>query len=135
MHRDPIIFAMANPVPEIMPDEAKDAVAIVVGTGRSNFSNQVNNVLAFPGIFRGALDVHAKEITEEIKLAAVYTIAGLISDAELHLDHVIPDPFDLRVAAQVAEAVANAAIKTRVAQKIIEASEIKKRLLALSEEN
>jgi malate dehydrogenase (oxaloacetate-decarboxylating) len=134
MHRDPIIFAMANPVPEIMPDEAKEAGAMVVGTGRSDFPNQVNNVLAFPGIFRGALDVRAKEINEEMKLAAVYAIAGLISDAVLHADHVIPDPFDPRVAAQVAEAVANAAIKTGVAQKIIETSEIKNRLLALLEE-
>lgn len=133
MHRDPIIFAMANPVPEIMPDEAKEAGALVVGTGRSDFPNQVNNVLAFPGIFRGALDVRAKEINEEMKLAAVYAIAGLISDEELHADYVIPDPFDPRVAAQVAATVAYAAMETGVAQRIVDVEEIKQRLLALAE--
>ena len=132
MHRDPIIFAMANPVPEIMPDVAKEAGALVVGTGRSDFPNQVNNVLAFPGIFRGALDVRAKEINEEMKLAAVYAIAGLIPDEELHADHVIPDPFDPRVAAEVAAAVAYAAMETEVAQKIVNVEEIKQRLLALA---
>ena len=90
MNHDSIIFAMANPVPEIMPEEAKEAGALVVGTGRSDFPNQVNNVLAFPGIFRGALDVQAKEINEEMKLAAVYAIAGLIAEEELHADYVIP---------------------------------------------
>ena len=94
MNADSIIFAMANPVPEIMPKEAIEAGALVVGTGRSDFPNQVNNVLAFPGIFRGALDVQAKEINEEMKLAAVQAIAGLIADEELHADYVIPDPFD-----------------------------------------
>src|SRR3954466_231590 len=131
MHRDPIIFAMANPTPEIMPDEAKEAGALVVGTGRSDFPNQVNNVLAFPGIFRGALDVRAKEINEEMKLAAVYAIAGLITDEELHADYVIPDPFDRRVAAHVAAAVANAAMETDVSQKIVNVAELKERLLAL----
>ena len=135
MHRDPIIFAMANPVPEIMPEEAKEAGALVIGTGRSDFPNQVNNVLAFPGIFRGALDVHAKEINEEMKLAAVNAIAGLISDEELNADYVIPDPFDPRVAAHVAAAVAQAAIETDVAQRIINVEDIKKRLLTFSEEN
>ena len=119
MNPDSIIFAMANPVPEIMPQEAKNAGALVVGTGRSDFPNQVNNVLAFPGIFRGALDVHAKEINEEMKLAAVHAIAGLISDEELHADYVIPDPFDRRVAAHVAAAVAKAAMETGVAGKFI----------------
>jgi len=133
MHRDPIIFAMANPVPEIMPDEAKEAGALVVGTGRSDFPNQVNNVLAFPGIFRGALDVHAKEINEKMKLAAVYAIAGLIPAEELHADYVIPDPFDPRVAAEVAAAVALAAMETGSAQKIVNVAEIKQRLLALTE--
>jgi malate dehydrogenase (oxaloacetate-decarboxylating) len=133
MHRNPIIFAMANPVPEIMPDVAKEAGALVVGTGRSDFPNQVNNVLAFPGIFRGALDVRAKEINEEMKLAAVYAIAGLIPAEELHADHVIPDPFDPRVAAQVAAAVAYAAMETGVAQEIVNVEEIKQRLLALAE--
>lgn len=117
MNENPIIFAMANPIPEIMPEEAKEAGALVVGTGRSDFPNQVNNVLAFPGIFRGALDVRAKEINEEMKVAAVYAISGLINSDELHADYVIPNPFDTRVAKQVAEAVADAAIKTGVAQK------------------
>jgi malate dehydrogenase (oxaloacetate-decarboxylating) len=116
MNRDAIIFAMANPVPEIMPEEAKEAGALVVGTGRSDFPNQVNNVLAFPGIFRGALDVSAREINEEMKLAAVYAIAGLITDEELTPDYVIPDPFDPRVVAHVAAAVADAAMETGVAQ-------------------
>ncbi|MFL6559616.1 MAG: malic enzyme-like NAD(P)-binding protein, partial [Bacillus sp. (in: firmicutes)] len=127
------IFAMANPVPEIMPDAAKEAGALVVGTGRSDFPNQVNNVLAFPGIFRGALDVRAKEINEEMKLAAVYAIACLISEVELHADYVIPDPFDPRVAAQVATAVAYTAMETGVAQRIINVEEIKQRLSALEE--
>ena len=134
MNPDSIIFAMANPVPEIMPEEAKEAGALVVGTGRSDFPNQVNNVLAFPGIFRGALDVQAKEINEEMKLAAVYAIAGLIADEELHADYVIPDPFDRRVAAHVAAAVANAAMETGVAQKLVNPENVKERLLALAEE-
>ncbi|MGM0923397.1 MAG: NAD(P)-dependent malic enzyme [Bacillota bacterium] len=134
MNQHPIIFAMANPVPEIMPEEAKEAGALVVGTGRSDFPNQVNNVLAFPGIFRGALTVHAKEINEEMKLAAVYAIAGLISSEDLHVDYVIPDPFDRRVAAHVATAVATAAMETGVSQKIVNVEEIKEHLLALAEE-
>uniref|UniRef100_UPI00048BB232 malic enzyme-like NAD(P)-binding protein n=1 Tax=Ectobacillus panaciterrae TaxID=363872 RepID=UPI00048BB232 len=134
MNENPIIFAMANPVPEIMPEEAKEAGALVVGTGRSDFPNQVNNVLAFPGIFRGALDVHAKEINEEMKLAAVYAIAGLISDEELHADYVIPDPFDRRVAAHVAAAVAKAAMETGVSRKKVNVEEIKNRLLVLAKE-
>ena len=132
MNPDSIIFAMANPVPEIMPEAAKHAGALVVGTGRSDFPNQVNNVLAFPGIFRGALDVQAKEINEEMKLAAVYAIAGLITDEELHADYVIPDPFDPRVAAYVAAAVANAAMETGVARKIVNTENVKERLLALA---
>ncbi|HWO97063.1 MAG TPA: malic enzyme-like NAD(P)-binding protein [Bacillus sp. (in: firmicutes)] len=135
MNEDPIIFAMANPVPEIMPEDAKEAGALVVGTGRSDFPNQVNNVLAFPGIFRGALDVQAKEINEEMKLAAVYAIAGLISAEDLHADYVIPDPFDRRVAAHVAAAVAQAAIETGVAQKLVNTEQVKERLLALAAEN
>lgn len=114
MARDPIIFAMANPTPEIMPDEAKEAGAAVVGTGRSDFPNQINNVLAFPGIFRGALDVRARDINDEMKIAAAQAIAGLISDEELSPDYVIPAPFDPRVAKAVAKAVAEAAIRTGV---------------------
>ena len=133
MNPNSIIFAMANPVPEIMPQEAIEAGALVVGTGRSDFPNQVNNVLAFPGIFRGALDVQAKEINEEMKLAAVHAIAGLIAEKDLHTDYVIPDPFDRRVAAHVAAAVATAAMETGVAQKLINPENIKERLLALAE--
>lgn len=115
MAKDPIIFAMANPNPEILPHLAKEAGARIVGTGRSDFPNQVNNVLAFPGIFRGALDVQASQINDAMKIAAVEAIAGLIEAHELHDDYVIPAPFDLRVAPAVAEAVAKAAIETGVA--------------------
>ena len=107
--KDGIVFAMANPTPEIMPDEAKRGGAAVVGTGRSDFPNQINNVLAFPGIFRGALDVRAKDINDEMKVAAAYAIAGLIDEKELNADYIIPNPFDKRVAKAVAEAVAKAA--------------------------
>ncbi|MFZ2539691.1 MAG: NADP-dependent malic enzyme [Oscillospiraceae bacterium] len=103
-----IVFAMANPTPEIMPDEAMKAGAFIVGTGRSDFPNQINNVLAFPGIFKGALSVRAKEITEEMKLAAAFGIAGIIADDELNDEYILPDPFDKRVAIRVAEAVAKA---------------------------
>ena len=117
MRRDAIIFAMANPIPEIMPDEAKAAGAKVIGTGRSDFPNQVNNVLAFPGIFRGALDVQATDINEEMKKAAVYALSSLISEEQLSEDYVIPSPFDDRVASAVAKAVATAAVETGVARK------------------
>ena len=116
MAPDPIIFAMANPVPEIMPDEAKAAGVRIMGTGRSDFPNQINNVLAFPGIFRGALDVRATDINEEMNIAAAYAIASLISDEELRPDYVIPAPFDNRVAAAVSKAVAEAARKSGVAR-------------------
>ena len=105
MNRDAILFAMANPVPEIMPDVAKKAGAKVVGTGRSDFPNQVNNVIAFPGIFRGALEGRASQITEEMKLAAALAIAGLVSDDELSENNILPQPFDPRVADVVANAV------------------------------
>ena len=105
MNKDAIIFAMANPIPEIMPDEAKAAGARIVGTGRSDFPNQVNNVVAFPGIFRGALEGRAPQITEEMKLAAALAIAGLVSDEELSEDFVMPEAFDPRVADVVADAV------------------------------
>ena len=105
MNRDAILFAMANPVPEIMPDVAKKAGAKVVGTGRSDFPNQVNNVIAFPGIFRGALEGRASQITEEMKLAAALAIAGLVSDNELSENNILPQPFDPRVADVVANAV------------------------------
>ena len=117
MNKDAIIFAMANPTPEIMPDEAKAAGARVVGTGRSDYPNQVNNVLAFPGIFRGALDVRAKEINEEMKLAAAYAIADYIKDEDLNENNVIPSALDKNVAAKVAEAIAKAARDSGVARK------------------
>ncbi|MCP3742074.1 NAD(P)-dependent malic enzyme [Rossellomorea sp. BNER] len=116
MNEDGIIFAMANPLPEIMPADAKSAGAKIVGTGRSDFPNQVNNVLAFPGIFRGALDVQASEINEEMKIAAVYAIADMISPTELHSDYIIPHPLDSRVAINVAAAVAKAARDSGVAK-------------------
>ena len=116
MAPSPILFPMANPVPEIMPDLAKAAGAAVVGTGRSDFPNQINNVLAFPGIFRGALDVRAKDINDEMKVAAAYAIAGLIDEKELTPDYIIPNPFDKRVAKAVAEAVAKAARDTGVSR-------------------
>jgi malate dehydrogenase (oxaloacetate-decarboxylating) len=116
MKRDPIIFAMANPDPEITPERAKQAGARVIGTGRSDYPNQVNNVLAFPGIFKGALSVRATDINEEMKVAAVHAIAGIISESELDEDYVIPDPFDEQVAEAVAKAVSEAAIKSGVSQ-------------------
>ena len=109
-------MAMANPNPEILPDKAKAAGARVVCTGRSDFPNQVNNLLAFPGIFRGALDVRATDINEQMKIAAAYAIASLISDSELNEEYVITNPFDERVAPTVAAAVAKAAIESGVAQ-------------------
>ncbi|WP_349410827.1 NADP-dependent malic enzyme [Pseudalkalibacillus sp. SCS-8] len=136
MDDDPVIFAMANPVPEIMPSEAKEAGAKVIGTGRSDFANQVNNVLAFPGIFRGALDTRATHINEEMKIAAVYAIADLIDEDDLTEDYVIPAPFDPRVAPAVAAAVAKAAMETGVARINVDPEEIaeKTRRLALIEE-
>ncbi|MFZ0446553.1 MAG: malic enzyme-like NAD(P)-binding protein [Bacillus sp. (in: firmicutes)] len=132
MNRDPIIFAMANPDPEIQPDLAKAAGALVVGTGRSDFPNQVNNVLAFPGIFRGALDVRATHINEKMKVAAVHAIAGLIEDEDLHADYVIPGPFDPRVAPAVAAAVAKAAMETGVARMKMDPDEIKEKTRKLA---
>ncbi|MEG1473519.1 MAG: malic enzyme-like NAD(P)-binding protein [Christensenella sp.] len=114
MAKDCILFPMANPTPEIMPELAKKAGAAIIGTGRSDFPNQINNVLAFPGIFRGALDVRASDINDEMKLAAARAIAGLIPEDELTPEYVIPSPFDERVASVVAAAVAQAAIDTGV---------------------
>ncbi len=131
MNKDAIIFAMANPTPEIMPQLAKEAGAKVIGTGRSDFPNQVNNVLAFPGIFRGALDVRAKEINEEMKVAAAYAIASLISDNDLSEDNVIPNSFDERVAPTVAREVARVAIETEVARVKIDPNEVYKNTLKL----
>lgn len=116
MAEKPVIFSMANPTPEIMPDVAKKAGAAVVGTGRSDFPNQINNVLAFPGIFRGALDCRASEINEEMKVAASYAIASLVGDDELNPDYILPQAFDKRIGKSVAEAVKEAAVKTGVAR-------------------
>ena len=116
MNRDAIIFACANPTPEIFPDEAKAGGAKVISTGRSDYPNQINNVLAFPGIFRGTFDVRASDINEEMKMAAAQAIAGLISDEELSADYIIPKAFDPRVGPAVAEAVAKAARETGVAR-------------------
>ena len=113
---DPILFPMANPDREILPDAAKAAGAAVVGTGRSDFKNQINNVLAFPGIFRGALDVRARDINDEMKIAAAHAIAGIIGDGELTADYIIPNALDLRVVPAVAAAVAEAARKSGVAR-------------------
>ena len=116
MNKDAIVFPMANPTPEILPELAKKAGAAIVGTGRSDYDNQINNVLAFPGIFRGALDARASAITEDMKLAAAYGIASLISDDELTAEYIIPNAFDPRVAKAVAKAVYDSAVKTGIAR-------------------
>ena len=116
MNKDAIIFACANPIPEIFPEEAKAGGAKVIATGRSDFPNQINNVLAFPGVFRGAFDVRAGDINDEMKLAAAYALAGLISDDELSADRIIPEAFDPRVGKAVAQAVAKAARESGVAR-------------------
>jgi malate dehydrogenase (oxaloacetate-decarboxylating) len=116
MAEDPIIFAMANPVPEIMPDEAKAAGAKIIGTGRSDFPNQINNVLAFPGIFRGALDVRASDINDSMKIAAAKAIADLVGKDELCCDYLVPNSFNAKVKDAVASAVAKAAVATQVAK-------------------
>ncbi len=132
MNDNPIIFALANPTPEIFPEEAKEAGARVVATGRSDFSNQVNNVLAFPGIFRGALDVRVTEINEEMKVAAAHAIAGLISEDELNEEYIIPDPFDSRVASKVAAEVARTAMVTGVARISIDPNDIEEKTIKMA---
>ena len=117
MKKDAIVFAMANPEPEILPHLAKKAGARIVGTGRPDFPNQINNLLVFPGVFRGAFDVRASEINEEMKMAAARALSGLISDDELNEDYIIPTPFDRRIRPEVAAAVAEAAIRSGVAAK------------------
>ena len=116
MAKDAIVFACANPTPEIFPDEAKRAGAAVVSTGRSDYPNQINNVLAFPGIFRGALDARASDINDEMKFAAAYALAGMVKDAELSCDNILPQAFDVSVGETVAEAVREAAVKSGVAR-------------------
>jgi malate dehydrogenase (oxaloacetate-decarboxylating) len=120
MAADPIIFALANPTPEIMPDEAHAAGAGIVATGRSDLPNQVNNSLAFPGIFRGALDTRVRNITDEMKIAAAYAIAGLIPDGQLRPDRIIPAGTDFSVAPAVAEAVARCAIDSGKARAVVD---------------
>ncbi|MBF7018455.1 NAD-dependent malic enzyme [Staphylococcus sp. 18_1_E_LY] len=135
MADDPIIFAMANPNPEINPNDAKEAGAKVIGTGRSDFPNQINNVLAFPGIFRGALDVEATHINEQMKRAAVEAIADLIKPEELNPDYCIPAPFDNRVAPSVAREVAKAAMESGVARTEVDPEEIYNKTIKLTELN
>jgi malate dehydrogenase (oxaloacetate-decarboxylating) len=131
MARDAVVFAMANPVPEIMPDLALQAGARVVATGRSDFHNQVNNVLGFPGIFRGALDVRAGDINEEMKMAAAKAIAGLVDDVSEK--KIIPSPLDRRVVPAVAEAVARAAIETGVARRPVDPAVVRRQAEILLE--
>jgi malate dehydrogenase (oxaloacetate-decarboxylating) len=114
MNRDAVVFAMANPEPEIMPDLAKEAGAAVVGTGRSDFSNQINNVLAFPGIFRGVWDCRASDITDEMKIAAALAISDIIPDSELNKDYIIPDVFDKRVVEKVSKTVIECATEQKL---------------------
>jgi malate dehydrogenase (oxaloacetate-decarboxylating) len=132
MNEDPTIFAMANPNPEIMPDDARAAGAKVIGTGRSDFPNQINNVLAFPGIFRGALDVRATHINEDMKVAAVQAIAELVAEEDLNADYVIPAPFDPRVAPAVAASVAKAAMETGVARINVDPEAVKEKTRSLA---
>ena len=117
MAKDPIVFSLANPVPEIMPEESQKGGARIIASGRSDYPNQINNVLVFPGVFKGALEARATDITEEMKMAAVYALAGVITDEELREDYIIPGAFDPRVAERIAEAVADCARKTGVARK------------------
>ena len=116
MNRDAIIFACANPTPEIFPDDAKAGGAAVIATGRSDFPNQINNVLAFPGVFRGAFDVRASDINDEMKIAAAHALCSLIPDDKLSADYIIPEAFDPRVGPAVAAAVAEAARRSGVAR-------------------
>lgn len=133
MAKDAIVCAMANPVPEIMPDEAKAGGAKVIATGRSDFPNQINNVLAFPGVFRGALDARASEINEEMKMAAVYAISDIVTEDELSSDYIIPGPFDPRVAPAVAAKVAEAAQASGVARVKVSPEDVRKRTEELVE--
>ena len=130
MAKDPVVLALANPVPETSYAAAKAAGARVVGTGRSDAPNQVNNVLVFPGLFRGAIDVRARQINEEMKMAATYAIANLVPDSDLREDHVIPPVFDPNVAPAVAAAVAKAAMETGVARIQVDPEEVRKNAAA-----
>jgi malate dehydrogenase (oxaloacetate-decarboxylating) len=127
MNANPIIFALANPTPEIEPDAARAAGALVVATGRSDYPNQVNNSLAFPGIFRGALDAKACDINDAMKVAAAHAMAALVEPSELSPDHIIPEALDLRVPPVVAAAVARAAVETGVARVPVDPADIEQR--------
>jgi len=131
MAKNPIIFALANPEPEISVEDAKAAGVNIIATGRSDYPNQVNNVLAFPGIFRGALDVRSTDINDDMKIAAAYAIAELVKDEDISNDYIIPKPFDLRIAPNVARKVAEAAIKTNVARIKIDPDEIEKNAIEM----
>ncbi|MCL4384909.1 MAG: NAD-dependent malic enzyme [Actinobacteria bacterium] len=131
MDKNPVIFALANPEPEISVEDAKEAGIKTIATGRSDYPNQVNNVLAFPGIFRGALDVRSTDINDEMKIAAAYAIAELVKDNELNEDYIIPKPFDLRIAPNVAKRVAEAAIKTNVARIKISPEEVERNAIEM----
>ena len=135
MNADPIIFAMANPDPEIMPEDAKAAGAKIIGTGRSDFPNQVNNVLAFPGIFRGALDVRATRINEKMKVAAAEAIASLVAEEDLNEEFVIPAAFDPRVAPIVAKSVAKAAMESGVARILVDPEAVAEKTRQLTTNN
>ncbi|HEY5501080.1 MAG TPA: malic enzyme-like NAD(P)-binding protein [Candidatus Humimicrobiaceae bacterium] len=131
MDKNPVIFALANPEPEINVEDARSAGINIIATGRSDYPNQVNNVLAFPGIFRGALDVRATDINDDMKVAAAYAIAELVADSELADDYIIPQPFDLRMAPNVAKKVAEAAIKTKVARLNIDPAQVEKNAIEM----
>ena len=131
MDKNSVIFALANPEPEINVEDAKSAGINIIATGRSDYPNQVNNVLAFPGIFRGALDVRATDINDDMKVAAAYAIAELVADSELANDYIIPQPFDLRMAPNVAKKVAEAAIKTKVARLNIDPAQVEKNAIEM----
>ena len=131
MDKNPVIFALANPEPEINVEDAKSAGINIIATGRSDYPNQVNNVLAFPGIFRGALDVRSTDINDDMKVAAAYAIAELVADNEISNDYIIPKPFDLRIAPNVAKKVAEAAIKTKVARLNIDPAQVEKNAIEM----
>ncbi|MHB9127252.1 MAG: NAD(P)-dependent malic enzyme [Candidatus Humimicrobiaceae bacterium] len=131
MDKNPVIFALANPEPEITVEDAKEAGIKIIATGRSDYQNQVNNVLAFPGIFRGALDVRSTDINDDMKVAAAYAIAELVADSDISNDYIIPKPFDLRIAPNVAKKVAEAAIKTKIARLNIDPAEVEKNAIEM----
>ncbi|MHB1335494.1 MAG: NAD(P)-dependent malic enzyme [Candidatus Humimicrobiaceae bacterium] len=131
MDKNPVIFALANPEPEITVEDAKEAGIKIIATGRSDYPNQVNNVLAFPGIFRGALDVRSTDINDDMKVAAAYAIAELVADSDISNDYIIPKPFDLRIAPNVAKKVAEAAIKTKIARLNIDPAEVEKNAIEM----